>query len=54
MIADDRRLIPAALASIRPVQWVVSPNGGPIAKSITFCTMAASSPGRLPAPEPRV
>ena len=31
----ERRLTPAALASSRPVQWVISPGGGPKAKSTT-------------------
>ena len=35
----ERRLTPAAFASIRPVQWVASPGGGPRVKSTTLCTM---------------
>src|SRR5713101_1426140 len=41
----ERKLTPAAFASIRPVQWVASPGGGPSAKSITRCTVAAGSGG---------
>jgi len=43
----DRKLTPVAFASIRPVQWVVSPGGGPSARSTTRCTLAAGS-GFLP------
>ena len=31
----ERSDMPAALASIRPVQWVASPGGGPSARSTT-------------------
>src|SRR5262249_7982551 len=31
----DRKLIPTALASIRPVQCVASPGGGPVTRSMT-------------------
>src|SRR5215471_21433911 len=41
----DRKLTPAAFASIRPVQWVVSPGGDESAKSTTRCTVAAGSGG---------
>ena len=41
----DRRLTPAAFASIRPVQSVSSPGGGPSARSTTFCTVSADSGG---------
>src|SRR5437870_4049220 len=36
---------PAAFASIRPVQWVVSPGGGPSARSTTLCTVPVGSGG---------
>src|SRR6516225_4126363 len=45
MRCTDRKLTPAAFARIRPVQWVASPGGGPSAKSITRCTVAAGSGG---------
>src|SRR4029079_14110764 len=45
MRCTDRKLTPAAFASIRPVQWVASPGGGPSAKSTTRCTVAAGSGG---------
>src|SRR6266550_7397502 len=35
MRCTERRLTPATLASSRPVQWVLSPGGGPKAKSTT-------------------
>lgn len=41
----ERRLTPAAFASIRPVQWVVSPGGGPSARSTTLCTVPVGSGG---------
>src|ERR1700737_1461618 len=43
----ERRLTPAAFASIRPVQWVASPGGGPSARSTTLCTVPVGS-GCLP------
>ena len=43
----ERRLTPAALASIRPVQWVASPGGGPSVSSTTLCTVVVGS-GCLP------
>ena len=39
----ERRLTPAALASIRPVQWVASPGGGPSVSSTTLCTVVVGS-----------
>src|SRR5262245_50284400 len=39
--------MPTALASIRPVQWVASPGGGPSARSTTRCMVATGS-GRFP------
>jgi hypothetical protein len=47
MRCTDRKLAPAAFASIRPVQWVASPGGGPSARSTTRCTVPAGS-GFLP------
>src|SRR5206468_6757565 len=47
MRCTERKLTPAAFASIRPVQWVASPVGGPSARSTTRCTVAAGS-GFLP------
>jgi hypothetical protein len=41
----DRKLTPAAFASIRPVQWVASPGGGPVTRSMTSCTVSAGSGG---------
>ena len=41
----ERRLTPAAFASIRPVQWLVSPGGGPSARSTTLCTVLVGSGG---------
>src|SRR6266487_3401516 len=38
MRCTDRKLTPAAFASIRPVQWVASPGGGPVTRSMTSCT----------------
>jgi hypothetical protein len=43
----ERRLTPAAFASIRPVQWVASPGGGPSVSSTTLSTVAVGS-GCLP------
>ena len=43
----ERRLTPATLASIRPVQWVVSPGGGASARSTT-CFTALGGSGALP------
>src|SRR3954464_7488006 len=43
MRCTERRLPPAALASIRPVQWVASPGGGPSVRSTTRCTTVAGS-----------
>src|SRR6266487_1838121 len=43
----ERRLTPAAFASIRPVQWVASPGGGPSVSSTTLSTLAVGS-GCLP------
>lgn len=43
----ERRLTPAAFASIRPVQWVASPGGGPSVSSTTLSTVAVAS-GCLP------
>src|SRR5260221_9398543 len=40
-----RKLTPAAFASIRPVQWVASPGGGPSARSTTRCTVSGGSGG---------
>ena len=45
MRCTDRKLIPAASVSIRPVQCVVSPGGGPMTKSTTFWTVLADSGG---------
>src|SRR5215472_7214905 len=45
MRCTDRKLIPTALASIRPVQCVASPGGGPVTRSMTFWTVAAGSGG---------
>src|SRR4249919_1509624 len=39
MGCNERRLTPAAFASIRPVQWVASPGGGPSVRSTTRCTI---------------
>src|SRR6266480_4897648 len=47
MRCTDRKLTPAAFASIRPVQWVASPGGIPSARSTTRCTVATGS-GFLP------
>jgi len=46
-VEAERRLMPTALASIRPVQWVASPDGGSSARSTTRC-MAAAGSGRFP------
>src|SRR6266496_2959569 len=43
----DRKLTPAAFASVRPVQCVASPGGGPVTRSMTSCTVSAGS-GTLP------
>ena len=43
MRCTDRKLTPAAFASIRPVQWLASPGGAESAKSTTRCTVAAGS-----------
>src|SRR5262245_8532430 len=45
MRCTDRKLIPTAVASIRPVQCVASPGGGPVTRSMTFWTVAAGSGG---------
>jgi hypothetical protein len=45
MRCTDRKLTPAAFASIRPVQWVASPGGGDSAKSTTRCTVTTASGG---------
>src|ERR1700716_1993193 len=45
MRCTDRKLTPAAFASIRPVQWLASPGGAESAKSTTRCTVAAGSGG---------
>ena len=45
MRCTDRKLTPAAFASIRPVQWVASPGGGPSARSTTRCTVSGGSGG---------
>ena len=37
MRCTERRLTPATVASLRPVQWVVSPGGCPSARSTTRC-----------------
>src|SRR3954469_14798412 len=47
MRCTERRLTPAAFASIRPVQWVASPGGGPSVRSTTRCTTETGS-GCLP------
>ena len=47
MRCTERRLTPAAFASIRPVQWVASPGGRPSVRSTTRCTTVAGS-GCLP------
>src|SRR6185436_5898741 len=47
MRCTERRLTPATFASIRPVQWVASPGGGPSVRSTTRCTTVAGS-GCLP------
>src|SRR6202171_4042512 len=47
MRCTERRLTPAALASSRPVQWVLSPGGGPKARSTTH-------EPRLPGPHHRL
>src|SRR5437660_9538193 len=47
MRCTDRKLTPAAFASIRPVQCVASAGDGPVTRSITFWTVAAGS-GSLP------
>ena len=43
--AASGSITPAAFASIRPVQWVVSPGAGPSASATTRCTVAAGSGG---------
>src|SRR3984893_7608247 len=45
MRCTERRLTPAALASSRLVQWVLSPGGGPKARSTTRCTVLGGSGG---------
>ncbi len=45
MRCTERRLTPAALASSRPVQWVLSPGGGPKARSTTRRTVLGGSGG---------
>src|SRR4029453_15154287 len=45
MRCTDRKLTPAAFASIRPVQWVASPGGGPSAWSTTRRTVSGGSGG---------
>src|SRR6266487_4006107 len=47
MRCTDRKLTPAAFASIRPVQCVASPGGGPVTRPMTSCTVSAGS-GALP------
>src|SRR5262245_44399432 len=47
MRCTDRKLTPATFASIRPVQCVASPGGGPVTRSMTSCTVSAGS-GALP------
>src|SRR6266542_6215901 len=47
MRCTDRKLTPAAFASIRPVQCVASPGGGPVTRPKTSCTVSAGS-GALP------
>src|SRR6266566_4902653 len=41
MRCTDRKLTPAAFASIRPVQCVASPGGGAVTRSMTSCTVSA-------------
>jgi hypothetical protein len=45
MRCTDRKLTPAAFASIRPVQWVASPGGGDSAKSTTRWAVVTGSGG---------
>src|SRR5580704_6541562 len=43
MRCTERRLTPAALASSRPVQWVLSPGGGPKARSTNIIAARTES-----------
>jgi hypothetical protein len=47
MRCTERKLTPAAFASIRPLQWVASAGGAESTKSTTRCTVAAGSGGLL-------